>query len=162
MTFSHYSISSRVINIKSFSEAELRYHEHVHIVERHMVSVSSEDDPLVFVEVRRMSVATRWLLVPNDPHSRAQLFLCMMVSSTSMSRLRSEVNVSGACQLARASVGALSLLHHLVVLIKADICVFDDEGILHLDRSRGQELLTWGAVLCCLLVMSCLGALCLR
>ncbi len=107
------------------------------------MAVSPEYYPFVTVEVGGVSIATRRLLVGDNLDPGSLVFLRMMTGSVAQSVLRCKLDIARACQLAWASMRALPLLHHGVVLIETGISVLYDKSILHLDGGRGKQLFTW-------------------
>jgi len=59
-------------------------------------------------------------------------------------------------------VGTLPLLHHVEIVVETCISVLDDEGVLHADGGRGQQLIALFKFLIGVLSHSRLHALCLR
>lgn len=77
-----------------------------------------------------MAITAGWLLVGDYLDLGARLLLSVLV-------VRCELNLARAGQLRRRSMRALSLLHHVEVVVEAGISVLDDESILHADGGGG-------------------------
>ena len=56
-------------------------------------------------------------------------------------------------------MGALPLLHHVEILIKACISILYDESILELNGSGGKKTFTWCMLFGCLLLLGSLKTL---
>jgi hypothetical protein len=130
-----YSLKVKFISVK-----------HVGIIKRHVVAIASEHEPLAVVHVSRVTITTRRLLARIDPNLDTG-----WITHVTRDALRGEMEVSCSSKLAGRTVRALSLLHHIVVLVEASISILNDKCILQLNGCRCKQTLTRLVLFSCLI-----------
>ena len=104
--------------------------KHVGIIEWHVMAITSKHKPFAVVHVGGVTVTTRGLFAWVNSH-----FNTSWVASRAMASciLWCKMKITCSCEFAWRTVRALPLLHHIVVLVEACICILYNESILQLN-----------------------------
>ena len=135
---------------------EFRSVKYVGIIERHVMAVTTKHKPLAVVHIGRVTITTRRLLA----WINSNLYSSWVTLTMGSCVLWSKMKVSCSSEFAWWTMRALPLLHHIVVLVEACICILNNESILQLNWSRSKETFTWFMLLCSFLYLWSLSTFC--